>query len=94
MSRPCSRIMDEPVRVLGLDDEDWGVGTTLFVMLHLFGWTFSGLAAAAVSVGVLRVVKRGQPPGMVLHRLWSLGLPLVRGVPPAPPPGGQRYSPW
>lgn len=94
MSRPCSRILDEPVRVLGLEDEDWGVGTLLFVMLHLIGWTVAGLVAAALGVGLLRAVKRGRPPGIVLHQLWRLGLPLVPGPPPAPPPGGQRYSPW
>lgn len=94
MSRPCSRVLDQPLRPLGLDDEDWLVGLAIFLFFHLFGWPFWGLVTAGAGIGALKVMKRGQPPGIVLHRLWSLRVPLISGAPPPPPLRGQRYSPW
>jgi hypothetical protein len=85
--RPCPRILDEPLRFLGLDAEDGAVGLTLFTLLHLLGASFCGAA------GLLLALKRGQPPGIVRHHLWCLGLPF----PPLPPPPamtGERRSPW
>jgi hypothetical protein len=91
--RPCPRILDEPLRFLGLDAEDGAVGLTLFTLLHLLGASFWGVVVGLGAAGLLLVLKRGQPPGIVRHHLWGVGLPF----PPLPPPPavtGERRSPW
>jgi type IV conjugative transfer system protein TraL len=91
--RPCPRILDEPLRFLGLDAEDGAVGLTLFTLLHLLGASFWGLVVGAAASGLLLALKRGQPPGVVRHRLWCLGVPF-RPLPPSPTVTGARRSPW
>jgi hypothetical protein len=91
--RPCPRILDEPLRFLGLDAEDGAVGLTLFTLLHLLGASFWGVVVGLGTAGLLLALKRGQPPGVVRHHLWCLGLPL-RPLPPPPTVTGERRSPW
>jgi hypothetical protein len=91
--RPCPRILDEPLRFLGLDAEDGAVGLTLFTLLHLLGASFWGVVAGLGAAGLLLGLKRGQPPGIVRHRLWHLGIPF-RPLPSSPTVTGARRSPW
>ncbi len=93
MTRPCSRVMDEPLRVLGADDEEWAVGVIVFTMLPLLGSSLGGLLGAGLAMGVLRSAKRGQPSGVVVHRFWTLGM-RMGPWPSAPTLQGSRYSPW
>jgi hypothetical protein len=92
-SRACPRILDEPLRFLSFDAEDGAVGLTLFTTLHLLGASFWGVVVGLGAAGVLLVLKRGQPPGIVAHRLWDLGVPLAQ-LPPSPSVTGGRRSPW
>ena len=91
--RPCPRILDEPLRFLGLDAEDGAVGLTLFTLLHLLGASFWGLVVGLGAAGLLLGLKRGQPLGIVRHHLWCLGLSF-RPLPPPPSVTGERRSPW
>ena len=92
-TRACPRILDEPLRFLGFDAEDGAVGLTLFTTLHLLGASFWGVVVGLGAAGALLVLKRGQPPGIVAHRLWDLGVPLAP-LPPSPSVTGGRRSPW
>ncbi|MFQ5945144.1 MAG: type IV conjugative transfer system protein TraL [Anaerolineae bacterium] len=93
LSHPCPRTIDEPIRILGLDGEDWLVLGCLFIAVYAMLTALIGLAAAGLGAIVLRTAKRGRPPGALRQGLWELGVPLP-GWPAAPPPEGQRYSPW
>jgi hypothetical protein len=92
-ARPCPRILDEPLRFLGFDAEDGAVGLTVFTLLHLLGASFWGVVVGLGAAALLLAIKRGQPPGIVRHRLWDLGVPF-RSVPPSPTVTGERRSPW
>ena len=85
--RPCARVLDEPLRFLGLDGEDAAVGLALFGGLHLAGHPFWGLAIGLAATIALHLLKRGKPPGIVLHRCWALGA-RIRPLPAAPPADG------
>ena len=91
--RPCARVLDEPLRFLGLDGEDAAVGLALFGGLHLAGHPFWGLAIGLAATIALHLLKRGKPPGIVLHRCWALGA-RIRPLPAAPRRTGSRRSPW
>jgi hypothetical protein len=93
VARACPRILDEPLRFLGFDAEDGAVGLTLFTLLHLLGASFWGVVVGLAAAGLLLCLKRGQPPGIVRHRLWHLGVPL-RPLPTSPTVSGERRSPW
>lgn len=93
LTSSCPRTIDEPVRLLGLDNEDWAVVGILGLLVYLMTTATIGALVIALLVVGVRLIKRGQPPGAMLHTLWLLGMP-VRGWPAAPPPDGRRYSPW
>lgn len=89
----CPRTIDEPVQVLGLDGEDWVLAGGVTGMAYALTTAYWAAAVLVVSLAVLRLVKRGQPPGALLHTAWLLGV-RIPGWPPGPPPEGQRYSAW
>lgn len=94
MPRPCPRTVDAPIRILGLEWDDWAVlsGVLLFFLL---AWS-PGVAVAVTPpllIG-LRSVKKAQPPGIVLHRFWVWRVIRVPGFPPAPGRRGSLWSPW
>jgi len=91
MWTPCPLVLDEPVKVLGLEIEDLAMvaASPLFV-----GFLCDALASFGLAFlfGVaLYLSKRGRPPGALLHTLheWELTrLPGILGPKP------QRYSAW
>jgi hypothetical protein len=93
VEHPCPRTIDEPIRVLGLDGEDWMLVGTVGMIVYVLATAFAGLAAGMLTVFGVRLAKRGQPPGALRHAFWLLGFPLP-GWPLAPPSEGRRYSPW
>lgn len=94
MPRPCPRTVDAPIRIMGLEWDDWAVMSTV-IMFFLLAWTPA--VAVVVTPPVffgLRAIKKGQPPGIILHRLWVWGVVRLRGFPPPPDPKGSLWSPW
>ena len=93
LEHQCPRTVDEPIRVLGLDGEDWALIGSLAVIVYVLSTPFAGVAAGVFQMIAIRLAKRGRPPGALRHAFWLLGFPLP-GWPQAPPAEGQRYSPW
>jgi len=86
--------VDAPVLFLGLEVEDWGCVLGVF-FFFLEAWTPPIAIGALVATFIaLRAVKKGQPPGILLHRLWTWQLLPLPGFPPPPPRGGRLWSPW
>ncbi|MBF0485814.1 MAG: hypothetical protein HQL16_04795 [Candidatus Omnitrophica bacterium] len=89
--RPCSRTIDRPLLILGLEGED------VAVLMLLCGIPAVLFSPAIPVIGLLIVwpllaaFKRGKPEGYVLHFLYSLGMSL-RGL--LPPQTKIRYSPY
>ncbi len=94
MPRPCSRTVDAPLRVVGLEWDDWVVLSSL-LMFFLVVWTpaVSAIMVLPLMFG-LKALKKGQPPGIVTHRLWAWGLLRFHGFLPAPGRAGSLWSPW
>jgi type IV conjugative transfer system protein TraL len=91
MWTPCPTHLDDPVLILGLEPEDYGL---VMLTLILAGLVVNALLAFASAVGVGLVfwaLKRGHPPGTLIHTLHRLELLPIRGV---LRPRVQRYSPW
>src|SRR5262245_26918189 len=89
----CPRVLDEPVRIVGLEPEDFtaalGMPTILSLVLDALPALLSGVA---FGVGMY-FAKRGRPQGDLLHQLHALGLLTLRGagiLGPCP----VLYSPW
>jgi hypothetical protein len=89
--RTCSRTIDKPLLILGLEAEDIAV-------LMLFFGIPAILISPAVPLGLILVAwpalaafKRGKPEGFVLHMMYRLGLPL-KGL--LPPGDGVVYTPY
>lgn len=89
----CPRTIDEPIRIFGLDGEDWALAGGLTGAVYALGNAYYAAAALLTSLVGLRIAKRGQPPGALLHAAWLLGA-RIPGWPPGPPDAGQRYSAW
>lgn len=80
--RKCSRMIDKPLLILGLEPEDVAVllffiggssilfSPTIPIICLLFLWP------------MLVVFKRGRPSGYVLHFLYKLGMPMKGLIPP------------
>jgi hypothetical protein len=91
MWTPCPTHLDDPVLILGLEPEDYGL---VMLTLVLAGVVLNALLAfaSAVSVGMsFWALKRGHPPGTLIHVFHRLELLPIRGV---LRPRVQRYSPW
>jgi hypothetical protein len=91
MWTPCPNVLDEPVKVLGLEIEDFGMVAASPLVL---GFVFDALASFGLAflLGVaLYLSKRGRPPGAVLHTLHGLELTRLPGI---LGPQRQRYSAW
>jgi hypothetical protein len=91
MWTPCPTHLDDPVLILGLEPEDYGL---VMLTLILTSTVASALLAFASAAGIgvaFWALKRGQPPGTLIHTLHRLELLPIRGV---LPPRTRRYSPW
>ncbi len=93
LKHSCSQTIDEPVRILGLETEDWGIMMLVWIPGELLAPAYVALAIAIAAALVIRVAKRGQPNGALIHAWWALAFRLP-GWPPSPPAEGRRYSPW
>ena len=94
MPRPCPRTVDAPFRILGLEWDDWvAVSTVLMFFLLVWSPAVAGFVLPALVIG-MRTLKRGQPPGIILHRLWLWRLVELKGFPPPPDRNGSLWSPW
>ena len=91
MWTPCPKVLDEPVKVLGLEIDDFAMVAASPLVL---GFVFDALASFGLAflLGVaLYLSKRGRPPGALLHTLhgWEVTrLPGILG------PRRRRYSAW
>jgi hypothetical protein len=84
-------VLDEPVKILGLEVEGFSVvGMTLLFAGCVFDTLPSFLCAAGVGVAFY-YAKRGKPPGIIPHQLHRLELAKLPGV---LSPRRRSYSPW
>ena len=91
MWTPCPTVLDEPVKILGLEPDDFGLVAATPLLACLFVDAVVSFTCAAVLGAVLYLSKRGRPPGALLHALHGLELTRLPGV---LRPRVQRYSPW
>jgi TraL protein len=91
MWTPCPTHLDDPVLILGLEPEDYGLVMLTLLLASLVGHALVAFACAA-GVGVsFWALKRGHPPGALIHAFHRLELLPIRGV---LRPRVRRYSPW
>ena len=73
--------LDKPIFIMGFEVEDFAVGSCVLVMCNFIFETF--LPVLAVSTAVMYFVKRikkGKPPGFIVHLAHSLDLIRIPGV--------------
>jgi hypothetical protein len=87
----CPKNVDEPVLIVGLELEDIAV---IVLMLTIASTVCSLMPSMGIAVltgyGIWRI-KRGQPPGALMHACHRLELVPIPGV---IRPRTPRYSPW
>lgn len=93
MKTPCTTVLDEPVMILLWEYEDfYALGGGFLALQFVLGPPLALLSTGLAALGTY-LVKRGKPPGALVHfaHRWEL-LPLswvgLQGSTP------QRYSPW
>jgi len=91
MWTPCPMVLDEPVKIFGLEPEDFGLVTVTPLLAGVVLDALASFGCAAVLGTVLYLCKRGKPPGALLHALHGLELTRVPGL---LGPKRQRYSAW
>jgi len=84
-------VLDEPVKIFGLEPEDFGLVTATPLLACLFFDAVASFGCAALLGAVLYLSKRGRPPGALLHSLHGLELTRLPGLLRPTP---QRYSAW
>jgi hypothetical protein len=87
----CPKHLDEPVTILGLEPEDYGL---VMLSLILASCVVTAPLAFAVGAGLWALLwwsKRGRAPGALLHALHRWDLVPIRGVLRC---RTVRYSPW
>jgi hypothetical protein len=84
-------VLDAPVTILGYEPEDFCVVALMPMLLGLFVDMIPSLLGAAVFAAALYFLKRGKPPGMLLHQLHNLELTRLPGI---LGPRRASYSPW
>jgi hypothetical protein len=91
MWTPCPLVLDEPVKVVGLEIEDFAMVAVSPLCLAFIFDALMSFALAALFGVALYCSKRGRPPGALLHTLhgWEVTrLPGILG------PRRRRYSAW
>ena len=89
----CPRVLDEPVRILGLEPEDFTSALAMPTMLSLLLDALPALLSGIAFGVTMYFLKRGKPPGDLSHQLYSLELlPLQwAGIVGTRP---RLYTPW
>ncbi|MBI2059262.1 MAG: type IV conjugative transfer system protein TraL [Nitrospirae bacterium] len=83
--------IDKPITVLGLEPEEWAVlPATMGLVNLLTGSAVLAIVLSLASVVAIKRIKKGKPPGYLVHFLYRLGLP-VKGWPRARR-GDWRYN--
>ena len=80
--RYCSRTIDKPLLILGLEGEDIAVLMGLFGVPAILFNPAIPVILFFVMWPVLAVAKRGKPEGYMLHFMYFLGVPLKGMLPP------------
>jgi len=87
----CPVVLDEPVKICGLEPEDFAlVGVTPLLASLVLDALGSFGCGAAVGLAFY-FAKRGKPPGALLHALHRFELTRLPGL---LRPTQQRYSAW
>ncbi len=87
----CPQVLDEPVKILGLEPEDFAVVAITPVFLALLCDALTSFGGTALVGAALYFAKRGRPPGALFHTLHALELTRLPGV---LGPKRQCYSAW
>ncbi|MBI2891808.1 MAG: hypothetical protein HYY13_13625 [Nitrospirae bacterium] len=83
--------IDKPITVLGLEPEEWAVLPAAMGIVNLvLGSAVLAVIGGLAAVIAIKRLKRGKPPGYLVHFLYRKGLP-VKGW-PKPQRGRWRYS--
>jgi hypothetical protein len=87
------RVLDQPVKILGLEVEDLVVAAAVPLLLGIpFDLDALPCFAVAGTLGLaLYLAKRGKPPGALLHTLHRLELLKLPGI---LSPRPRNYGPW
>ncbi len=83
--------LDTPVLVFGFEVEDLGAMMGVMLLSSFFFEGMAGVCVVTLCAGLLvRRLKRGRPPGALIHLAHHLE--LIR-IPGAVKPKARRYSP-
>jgi hypothetical protein len=91
MWTPCPKHLDEPVTILGLEPEDYGLVMLSLIVASLVMHALLAFACGAGVAWLSWALKRGRAPGALIHALHRWDLVPIRGVLHL---RGQRYAPW
>ena len=91
--RHCSRTIDKPLLILGLEVEDIAALMLVFGIPAILISPAIPLFLILVAWPGLVMFKRGKPEGYVLHALYRAGIPLPGLLLPGPAEG-VRYTPF
>jgi hypothetical protein len=91
MWTPCPKHLDEPVTILGLEPEDYGLVMLSLIVASLVVNALLAFACGAGVAWLFWYMKRGRAPGALIHALHRWDLVPIRGVLRL---RGQRYAPW
>ena len=91
MWTPCPKHLDEPVLILGLEPEDYGLVMLVLLLASLVASALLSFGLALLAGLACGRLKRGQPPGALIHALHRLEiLPIPGLLRPRP----ASYAPW
>ena len=91
MWTPCPKHLDEPILILGLEPEDYGLVMLVLLLASLVASALLSFGLALLAGLACGRLKRGQPPGTLIHALHRLEILPIPGVLRAQP---RHYAPW
>ncbi|MCI0356336.1 MAG: type IV conjugative transfer system protein TraL [Acidobacteria bacterium] len=91
MWTPCPKHLDEPVLILGLEPEDYGLVMLVLLLTSLMWSALLSFGLALLAGMACGRLKRGRPPGALIHALHRLEILPLPGVLRMQPP---HYAPW
>ena len=91
MWTPCPKHLDGPVLILGLEPEDYGLVMLVLLLASLLCSALLSFGLALLAGLACGRLKRGQPPGALIHALHRLEILSIPGVLRAQP---LHYAPW